>query len=87
MKYRKKPVTIDAVLWDGKIATLAIIEEWAGIELPFANTAFSLSIPTLAGTMLSPVGDWIIRDAEGEIYPCKPDIFELTYEPVLEEKS
>jgi hypothetical protein len=43
-------------------------------------------IPTLEGTMLATVGDWIIRGVKGEFYPCKPDIFALTYEPADEEK-
>lgn len=41
-----------------------------------------LYIPTLEGLMVGTEGDWIIRGVQGEIYPCKPDIFEATYEPV-----
>lgn len=41
-----------------------------------------LQIPTLEGTMLAVQGDWVIRGVKGELYPCKPDIFEETYEPV-----
>ena len=41
-----------------------------------------LAIPTLEGLMLASEGDWIIRGIKGELYPCKPDIFEATYEPV-----
>src|SRR5690606_3184601 len=41
-----------------------------------------LTIPTLEGTMIANPGDWIIKGIKGEFYPCKPDIFEATYEPV-----
>lgn len=44
--------------------------------------AFPLKIPTLEGTMIANPGDWIITGVKGERYPCKPDIFEATYEPV-----
>ena len=40
-----------------------------------------VAIPTLEGTMRAEIGDWIIRGVKGEFYPCKPDIFEATYEP------
>lgn len=46
------------------------------------DARIGLSIPTLEGTMLGVAGDWIIKGVQGEIYPCKPDIFEATYEPV-----
>ena len=96
MKFRKKPVVIDAVRWTG-----ANVEE----VLPFIQDGkpdFShlpnngvyvvsgvghspvdgiLDIPTLEGTMSARPGDWIIRGVKGEFYPCKPDIFEVTYEP------
>jgi len=43
-----------------------------------------LEIETLEGTMVGEPGDWLITGVQGEKYPCKPDIFEQTYEPVLE---
>ena len=46
------------------------------------KTAVPLDIETLEGTMRANAGDWIIRGVKGELYPCKPDIFEATYEPV-----
>lgn len=46
-----------------------------------------IEIKTLEGTMRCDVGDWIIRGIKGEIYPCKPDIFAATYEPILEQKQ
>lgn len=83
MKYRKKPVVIDAVLWDGKLATVEPL--LAGSTTPDVSQDISdpaLLISTLEGTMRAEVGDYIIRGVRGELYPCKPEIFEATYEPV-----
>lgn len=49
---------------------------------PNNDAKLGLSIPTLEGTMLATEGDWIIKGVKGEVYPCKPDIFAATYEPV-----
>lgn len=89
--YRKKPVTISAVRNEGEWKP---IMEWidylAGGEfrVPFGarpaltrNDDGSLNIETLEGTMRADVGDWVICGVKGELYPCKPDIFEATYEP------
>lgn len=62
MKYRKKPVIVEAYQTDKEIF-----------------------IETLEGTMKANIGDYIITGVNGEQYPCKPDIFEKTYEPVVEE--
>ena len=51
-------------------------------EFPGDGARIGLWIPTLEGLMLGVEGDWIIRGVQGEFYPCKPDIFEATYEPV-----
>lgn len=78
-KYRKRPVVIDAVLWDGNISTLEPLGSFSGTvsqEL-LSNT---LQIQTLEGEMTAQVGDWIIKGVKQELYPCKPDIFEQTYE-------
>lgn len=48
---------------------------------PDDGAKLGLSIPTLEGTMLAVEGDWVIKGVQGEIYPCKPDIFAATYEP------
>ena len=61
MKYRKKPVIVEAYQTDKEIF-----------------------IETLEGTMKANIGDYIITGVNGEQYPCKPDIFEKTYEPVVE---
>lgn len=82
-KYRKKPVVIDAVKWDGRsgaIFPLAPFEN--AIEPPEVNEDGTLDITTLEGVMTADIGDYIIKGVQGEIYPCKPDIFEQTYELV-----
>jgi len=91
MKYRKKPVIIDAIQWSGNSNKLEV-ETFVGRELKSeleSETAylagqgpphFSLMIPTLEGNMKAMPNDWIIKGVKGEFYPCKPDIFEATYE-------
>lgn len=101
MKFRKKPVVIDAIRWLGTERCLTedvlpfIADGHADFEhLPrapddphvhngigFTPPDGNLFIPTLEGTMTASPGDWIIRGVKGEFYPCKPDIFEATYEP------
>ena len=88
MKYIKKPVEIDALQftrnnWDeiksftnNKAHTLLIEKRIGGIA--------TCIIPTLEGHHVANEGDWIIKGIKGEFYPCKPDIFEMTYEPVIQ---
>jgi len=79
-KFRKKPVIIEAVQWDG--------ENFSEIEAFTTNVSVvgnkRLVIPTLEGIMEASEGDWIIKGVAGEFYPCKPDIFEQTYEPITD---
>lgn len=80
MKYRKKPVEIYALKfvpekWDGS----APPEFHEAVEIDFQGIA---TIKTLEGTHLVTSGDFVIRGVKGEFYPCKPDIFEMTYEKV-----
>lgn len=75
-KYRKKPVVIEAIQWTGK-NNKEIMD--------FANHCVEIIgdivfIDTLEGTMRADESDYIIRGIQGEYYPCKPDIFEQTYE-------
>ncbi len=82
MKYRKKPVVIDAVRWTGQNC------EEISQFMHSKNTVspnVSIIIPTLEGNHEARIGDWIIKGIRGEFYPCKPDIFEQTYE--LEEAN
>lgn len=81
MKYRKKPIVIDAVLWDGKLEVLKSLESTLYPTLEIGVYPIpSLTIKTLEGDVICNIGDYIIRGVKGELYPCKPDIFELTYE-------
>jgi len=83
MKYRKKPVVIEAEeLTESSIMGVA---QWCGGRVTGdGHDAPALLIDTLEGTMTGMMGDWIIRGVSGEFYPCKPDIFEKTYEKVEE---
>jgi len=78
--YRKKPVVIEAIQWTGD--NFGVVGKFSeSIFGPYGKESH-LEINTLEGRMKADVGDWIIRGIKGEIYPCKPDIFEQTYEPV-----
>lgn len=93
-QFRKKPVVIEAVLvtyaewdgsgWDGD--PFSEEPEWIKpLTLKLSDdkkTYIGWEIKTLEGTMLALPGDWVIKGVAGEIYPCKPGIFEKTYDPV-----
>lgn len=89
-RYRKKPVVIEAMRYDGSHEMTREIVDWArGSKtpayvderiLPSGEGMKSLSINTLEGAMWVDTGDWVICGVKGEFYPCKPDIFEATYE-------
>jgi hypothetical protein len=111
MRFRKKPVIIEAVqlrwdTWDemcehagvGRLVDGAPEGCYLGVDgnptdVPLYafddptdhlgdGPRIGLKIPTLEGLMIGRQGDWIIKGVRGELYPCKPDIFERTYEPV-----
>jgi len=77
MKYRKKPVEIDAIQWTGDNN----IEIFKFCNMSYINDQ-ELRIQTLEGSMIASIGDYIIKGVKGEFYPCKPDIFEMTYEKI-----
>lgn len=77
-KYRKKPVVIEAVIWTGSNQT----EVSNFMKCSPAFDARGVKISTMEGDMYASNGDYIIRGVQGELYPCKPDIFEATYEAV-----
>jgi len=83
MKFRKKPIVIDAVQWLGPDdeTDLETWGQFAGAAIDQVSDSV-LMIETLEGRMKAEIGDWIIRGIKGEFYPCKPDIFEATYESV-----
>lgn len=85
MKYRKKPVVIEAMRFLGRpFSHTEMCIQWDGFEKVSAYNPIlnQILIETLEGTHYALPGDWIIRGIKGEFYPCKPDIFEATYEPV-----
>jgi len=79
MKYRKKPVVIDAIQFVGENHNE--IAEFVGSACRM-HTENDLTISTLEGAMNASKGDFIIKGVNGEFYPCKPDIFHKTYEAV-----
>jgi hypothetical protein len=88
MKYTKKAVTIEAFLWTGgpdqTEDPIWIIDAIKKGDVIFkkhetSSSELKMHIKTLEGTMTADVGDYIIQGVKGEIYPCKPDIFEMTY--------
>ena len=83
MKYRKKPVVIEAKQITS-FERLAAISTWLdafGVPHTILIHEQALVIPTLEGDMKASSGDYVIQGVQGEFYPCKPDIFEATYEP------
>lgn len=106
-RFRKKPVEIESMPWDGTPSGAGPIIDWINTdndhtavwreEQPFiagghfqaheyvpgqTHRPEGIFIKTLEGEMHVSPGDWVIRGVQGEFYPCKPDIFEQTYEPV-----
>ena len=92
MKYRKKPVIIEAFQLTKDAALRYFIDKeplpfGIGLSGSYHTERRSLysahaTIKTLEGNMRAELGDWIIKGVKGEFYPCKPDIFEATYEAV-----
>lgn len=92
MKFRKKQIEIEAMRFDGNNAGEVI--SWIKMSVSPADVSMFVNrlmltadrseiiIPTLEGDMLASQGDWIIRGVAGEFYPCKPHIFDATYERV-----
>lgn len=96
-RYRKRPVEIEAVQWDGTADGATRIIDWILSSDATAtyrcsdpdrcaqndgDTPHDIQVHTLEGAMTASVGDWIIKGVAGEFYPCRDDIFAATYEPV-----
>lgn len=84
MKYKKKPVIIEAIQFEDTAGRICELSEFMGgvhVNYEDKNNPYIL-IETLEGTMRASVGDYIIKGVNGEFYPCKPDIFKKTYEKV-----
>lgn len=84
MKFRKKPVLVEAIQYDGTNEE-EIIKFTNGVARRLATHTPLIKISTLEGDHQARIGDWIIKGVAGEFYPCKPDIFKQTYEVVHEE--
>lgn len=86
-RFTKKPVTIEAIQFADDADTISNIYGFMGVETTVVSyedpAAPVVKIETLEGTMTAQVGDWIIKGVNGEFYPCKPDIFEKTYEKAI----
>jgi len=83
-KFRKKPVVIEAeqfIIWDRSLIPPFVVLH--GVTFPVNKKDCTITIPTLEGEHIASSLDWIIKGIQGELYPCKPDIFEKTYESVL----
>jgi hypothetical protein len=91
MKFRKKPVVIEAIQFVGpeSIATMkdAWGEEFNKFTTVGTETAKVMPISTLEGVMNACVGDWVIKGVKGEFYPCRADIFALSYDPAESSSS
>ena len=82
MKFRKKPVVIEAIQYDG--TNYEDIFKFTNSKAELHTKPNYLIILTLEGDMKAKINDWIIKGVKGEFYPCKPDIFEETYEEVTD---
>lgn len=93
MKYRKRPVTVEAVQFNGLDDYLKIVawmKECGDTHAVAGEVKYStpiMLVQTLEGTMAANPGDWIIRGVKNEFYPCKPDVFAATYEPVEDDDA
>jgi len=93
-KYRKRPIVVEAEQWTGDVEKM---KEFVGDKADFEGDAYlvgpiedalgstKMFIHTLEGTMEASMGDFVIKGAKGEFYPCKRDIFLLTYSVVDDE--
>ncbi len=89
MKFRKKPIIVEAVLWTGDVDNVEA-PEWFKNNMKngtIRNCDKALIVNTLEGGMFCAVGDYIIQGVKAEVYPCKGDIFKLTYEKVEESEE
>lgn len=86
MKYIKKSITIEALEWNGEEDQFQEIRAMGKDSRITINRTpeGKLEIPTLEGVMTADVGDMVIKGIQGELYPCKPDIFQKTYDEVQE---
>ena len=84
-RFRKKPVVIEAIQYQPHNNCVEIARFVGLSEVQCLERSTLFIIPTLEGDMEASPGDWIIKGIAGEFYPCKPDIFENSYEEVADE--
>lgn len=88
MKYKKKPVVIEAIQFTGTLNNLEELSNFIDnqdLVISYKDPkCVVIKLQTLEGQMIASLGDYIIKGVQGEFYPCKPDIFEQTYERVDE---
>ena len=85
MKYQKKRIVVEAIKYQAELGNNRIMNWLSQQGANISDWMFfdgEIIIPTLEGKMKATDGDFIIRGIKGEFYPCKSDIFEMTYEPV-----
>ena len=86
MKYRKKPIVIEAIQWNGTYSQAIFIQEKLGVETSAMDwkdeDVSSWTMHTLEGIINASKRDFIIKGIKNEIYPCKPSVFAKTYEKV-----
>lgn len=81
-KFRKRPVTIEAMQITSGESVLSIAEWIDSPQTGYSTNPPTVWIETLEGRMEGSTGDWVIKGTEGEFYPCKPDIFNKIYQEV-----
>jgi hypothetical protein len=87
VKYKKKPVVVEARQCTLETTPTKLAKWCGGRAIPMGNGKVNkgwVEIKTLEGVMIADFGDYIIKGVQGEFYPCKPDIFEMTYDKVEE---
>ncbi|MBB6601806.1 hypothetical protein HW432_05865 [Bacillus pumilus] len=90
MKYRKKPVVVEAIQYDGSQDSYDKLRGFCGDIVgnwldSFTNISV-IYIQTLEGNLIVSPNDYVIKGVKGEFYPCKPDVFQQTYEPIYQTK-
>ncbi len=80
MKFRKKPIEIEAIQFNGTKESVEKIINWTNSIAKYEDNA--LKITTLEGVMVADISDWVIKGIKGEFYPCKDEIFKSTYDKV-----
>ena len=89
MKFIKKPIVIEAIQFTGQSSITAMQNVWMNFQhlSEYRHESRTLVIKTPEGPLNASLNDWVIKGVKGEFYPCKPDIFEATYELPTEKEG